>query len=863
MTRRPVTGSYRLQLRPSFGFDDASAVLPYLADLGVSHVYTSPFLAAADGSEHGYDVVDPTRVRDDLGGAVAFDRFVGTLAEHDLGLIVDVVPHHMSIVGPGNRWWWEVLTFGPRASTADWFDIDWHSDDERSRARVVLPILGDHYGRSLEDGTIRLARRDDGAFVVCAHDQELPVAPSSLTLLLREVGELLGHGRVVFLADALDVADPAGSFEALRLLAEVEAADPDVPVEIEKALIRVNGDADALDTIVDAQHYRLAKWTVAASELDYRRFFDINSLVALRSERDDVFAATHGLIIGWTKDGIVDGLRIDHVDGLRDPAAYLERLRSAVGPDVLIIVEKILSRDESLPAWPIQGTTGYDASAAIGAVLADGDGAERLRQAYVAWTGQPEQYREVSEVKRRLALRSSLASDLERLTSLLVGVCARRRRARDFTRVELREALRETIVHVPAYRSYVAVRGDEVERTLADLNFVDLAIARAREARQDLDGELFDLLRSVLLAELDLPEALDLALRTQQLTGPAVAKGDEDAAHYAWGPLLSANEVGSDPDQPSIALADFHASMGARAASWPEAMTSTATHDSKRSEDVRARLAVLSEMPAAWAASVERWWQRTASWRGPLVDRPIAWLIFETLLGAHPLPLDRASEYVRKAMREAKEHTSWTAPDLAYESAVEEFIAGVLADAHLTTEVAALAADIERAAHVNALAQVTLRLMLPGFPDTYQGTELWDDSLVDPDNRRPVDFDTRRRMLDEARSMDAAIAWSGERRSGLPKLIVLDRLLHLRAQRPRSFGRDAGYEPLDVGEDRAIAFVRGVDVAVVVPRLPRRGQGSAGVALPPGEWRNVFTERVLEPGADVLAEFPVAVLARS
>jgi (1->4)-alpha-D-glucan 1-alpha-D-glucosylmutase len=782
---------------------------------------------------------------------LAFDRFVATLAEHDLGLIVDVVPHHMSIVGPGNRWWWEVLTFGSQASTADWFDVDWHSDDERSRARVVLPILGDHYGRSLEDGTIRLARRDDGAFVVCAHDQELPVAPFSLTPLLREVGDLLGHGRLVFLADALAIADPAGSFEALRLLGEVEAADADVPAEIEKALVRTNGDADALDAIVDAQHYRLAKWTVAASELDYRRFFDINSLIALRSERDDVFAATHALVIGWARDGIVDGLRIDHVDGLRDPTAYLDRLRAAVGPDVLIFVEKILSRDESLPAWPVEGTTGYDAAAAIGAVLVDGDGAERLRESYVAFTGLPQRYREVSEVKRRLALRSSLASDLERLTSLLVQVCTRRRRARDFTRVELREALRETIVHAPAYRSYVTVRGDEVEWTLADMNYIDLAIARAREARQDLDGELFDLLRSVLLAELDLPEALDLALRAQQLTGSAVAKGDEDAAHYTWGPLLSANEVGSDPDQPSMSVADFHTWVEARAASWPEAMTSTATHDSKRSEDVRVRLAVLSETPEEWTASIERWWQHTAAWRGPLVDPAIGSIILQTLVGAHPLPLDRASEYVRKAMREAKEHTSWTAPDPRYESQVEDFVAGVLADPDLSAELTALSAEIEEAAQVNALTQVTLRLTLPGFPDTYQGTELWDDSLVDPDNRRPVDFDRRRRMLDHAREMDAASAWREERRSGLPKLLLIDKLLHLRAERPRSFGPGGVYEPLEVADDRAIAFVRGGDVAVVVPRLSLRGQSPARVALPRGEWR------------DLLSDFPVAVLERA
>ena len=697
MARRPVTASYRLQLRPSFTFDDAAEVAPYLADLGVSHVYTSPFLAAAAGSEHGYDVVDPTRVREDLGGAAGFDRFVTALQANGLGLIVDVVPHHMSIQGSENRWWWEVLTFGQRAPTAAWFDIDWHSDDERSWSRIVLPVLGDHYGRSLEDGTIRLARRDDGAFLVCAHDLELPVAPSSIARFLHDVAGALAHTRLAFLADVLRTADVAASREALALLSEVERDDPRVTAEIDKAMARVNGDADALDAIVDAQHYRLARWTIAAYELDYRRFFDVNSLIALRSEREDVFAATHALVVGWARDGIVDGLRIDHIDGLRDPAAYLSRLRDAVGPDVLLLVEKILTGQEALPDWPVQGTTGYEALATIGRVLVEADGAESLRSAYVEFAERPDRYAAVAEEKRRLVLRSVLASDVERLTSLLVQICAHRRQSRDFTRVELREALREVLTHAPAYRSYVAVGEDGVERTLNDLNYVDLAIARAREARADLDGDLFDLLRAILLGELGLPEAVELAVRAQQLSGSVVAKGDEDAAHYSWGPLLSANEVGSDPDRPAISPADFHAAMRRRVEHSPGGMVTTATHDTKRSEDVRARLAVLSEMPDRWIQSVQQWWAASAPWRDEEVDAAMAWFVFETLAGAFPLPLERASEYIRKAMREAKDHTSWVAPDDAYESAVEGFIALLTKDPELTAAMGELVADIDGA----------------------------------------------------------------------------------------------------------------------------------------------------------------------
>ncbi len=535
---------------------------------------------------------------------------------------------------------------------------------------------------------------------------------------------------------------------------------------------------------------------------------------------------------------------------------------------MLLLVEKILTGQEALPEWPVQGTTGYEALATIGRVLVDADGAESLRSAYVEFAERPDHYAAVAEEKRRLVLRSVLASDVERLTSLLVQICAHRRQSRDFTRVELREALREVLTHAPAYRSYVAVREDGVERTLNDLNYVDLAIARAREARADLDGDLFDLLRAILLGELGLPEAVELALRAQQLSGSVVAKGDEDAAHYSWGPLLSANEVGSDPDHPSISPADFHAAMRRRAEHSPGGMVTTATHDTKRSEDVRARLAVLSEVPDRWirvgAASGGRRRHRgvtrrsTRQWPGSSSRRSPARFLCPS--NAPPSTSARPCARRRTTRR-------WVAPDDAYEAAVEGFVALLTKDPELTAAMGELVADIDGAGRANSLTQVTLRLTLPGFPDTYQGTELWDDSLVDPDNRRAVDFGLRRRMLDRARQTSAADAWRTERDSGLPKLFLVDRLLHLRQRRADAFGPSGTYEPLDVSDEHAVAYLRGDVIAVVVPRLTRTLDEHARVALPAGEWRDVIGDGThvsdgSVPLSQLFAGFPVAVLER-
>jgi (1->4)-alpha-D-glucan 1-alpha-D-glucosylmutase len=880
---RPVRATYRLQLRPGFGFDEATAILGYLARLGVSHVYCSPYLASVPGSPHGYDVVDHRRIRDDLGGEPAFDRFVSGLADAGLGQVIDIVPHHMSITGTENRWWWDVLTFGRGSSHADWFDIDWDPPQDKLRSLILLPVLGDHYGRVLESGDLSVDQRTDGSFVVRYYDLAVPLAPHSVAQLLATVAERNDHARLRFLAHALAAADDpdasptwrvADVGEALAAIVELQLADQQVDRAVRIGVALVNADADELDGLLEHQHYRLARWTVGAYELDYRRFFDVDSLIALRTERDDVFEATHGLVLGWVRAGVVDGVRVDHVDGLRDPAGYLDRLRAGIGDTTYLVVEKILSEGEALRAWPVEGTTGYEFADLATGVLVEPEGADGLRAAYAGFTGDARTYREVSFAKRHLVLTSVLASDLERLTNLLTRICEGRRRYRDFTRVELRAALLEVLVHVPAYRSYVRLVDGEPVVSEADLDFVDLAVGRAREHRPDLDPELFDVIRAVLTLEFDGSAERELALRFQQLSGPVVAKGDEDSAHYTWVPLAARNDVGVDPDRLSVGPAELHAANARRQQDWPRSMLTTSTHDTKRSEDVRARLAVLAEVADEWVAAVVGWWDRSAGLRSPAgPDTRTAWLVFETLVGAHPLTAERAVAYVQKALREAKERTSWLQPDAAFEEAVEAYTAGLLADPVLSKELAAFAERITTAGRVNALSQVALRLLSPGVPDTYQGTELWDLSLVDPDNRRPVDYARRVELLDELGALPAARVWRERADDGLPKLLVVQRLLALRAERPIAFGERARYEPLAVGGPgarHAFGFVRAGEVAVVVPRFPLTLVGWAdevAVHLPAGRWADWLTAATVESDgsvslAELTSEFPIAVLVR-
>ncbi|MEY2420472.1 MAG: (1-_4)-alpha-D-glucan 1-alpha-D-glucosylmutase [Acidimicrobiaceae bacterium] len=825
---RNLVGTYRLQLRPGFGFRDAAAIVPYLRDLGVSHLYLSPSFEATNGSTHGYDIVDPNRLREELGGADAFNHLVDVAHGDGLGIVLDIVPHHMA-AAPENAWWWSVLELGRDSPYAFHFDIDWDPPERRLRGTILLPVLGDHYGRVLEAGELQLARDAQGALIARYFDHVAPLSPDTADELWAQAGRL--------------------------------------GCEVEVVLDEVNKDVDRLDAILERQHHRFARWQAAAHELDYRRFFDVDSLVALRAERPAVFDDTHRLIGALVSDGRIDGLRVDHVDGLRDPEGYLARLR-AIAPEAWITVEKILRPAETTPDnWAVDGTTGYDFLATVAGVLVDPVGVDRLVEAYGRLTGDDSTYAGTRLAARREALRDSLDADLERVVAALMRVCERNRRWRDFTRNELRDVVTEVCVHASAYRSYIR---PGVEPTNADRAFVARAIDGALDDRSDLDPDLLDLLRQLLLGEMVGDDESAVMARFQQLTGPVAAKGEEDTAFYRWVPLLCLNEVGTDPDESTLTVAQFHARCRALQRNWPVTMLTTSTHDTKRSEDARARLAVLSEISEDWIATVGGWFDANDGYRDRKLDAPDRrdeWFIYQTLVGAHPLPLERAWPVIEKSLRESKRRTSWTRTNDAYEAATRRFVESILTDDIFVADLDRLVAPIDEPGQINALAQVALRMLSPGVPDTYQGAELWDLSLVDPDNRRPVDYRERTEALAAIANLPAAALWTEHRAAGWPKLALLRACLVLRRRHPDGFGRAGSYDPLTVtGTDaeRVIAFARGGEAVAVVPRLPRVGPpDDAVIALPDGEWTNVLTgdrHSGEVPFGKLCDGFPLAVL---
>ncbi len=882
--------TYRVQLHAGFTFDDAAAVADYLAELGVSHLYGSPDLQAAPGSTHGYDVVDPTRVNVELGGRAGAERLHDALARHDLGRVVDVVPNHMATSLPENRWFWEVLEHGRSSRYAAHFDVDWDPPESSLRNRILLPLLGDHYGRVLEAGDLTL-HHDHADFTVRYADHVFPVAPRSLSDLLQRAGGEGGIDDVAFVGRSLarlplaSTTDPAARRERhrdvevlhrqlRRLIAEDARAGEAVDAEV----ARVNSDPDLLDALLENQNYRLAYWRAGAQDLDYRRFFDIDTLIGLRVEDPQVFADTHALILDRVRTGEVQGLRIDHPDGLRRPAQYLRRLRDAA-PDAWIVVEKILEHGEPLrPGWPVDGTTGYDFLNDVLGLFVDPAGRAPLDDLWAELTGEPPDHPAVVESAKREVLRDVLAADLNRLTEAFVRVCEGRRRYRDFSRHELSEALAETLVRFDVYRTYVDEDGgaDDDDRLR-----VGRAVGLARAGRDDLDPEVFDLLERILVGDPELhgPVETDLRMRFQQVSGPVMAKGVEDTAFYRSLRLAALCEVGGDPDRFGVDPADYHRRNVEAHERWPDAMLALSTHDTKRAEDTRARMALLSEIGDDWASTVRRWRKRNADLPGAdRVDAATEYLLYQTLVGAHPLSADRARAYLEKATKEAKVHTSWIDPDPDYDRALAELVDALAADDDFQHELAGVAERLVAPGRVTALAQKLLQLTAPGVPDVYQGTELWDLSLVDPDNRRPVDYDLRRRLLAELRAGGVAPAEVWARADeGMPKLWVVHRTLQVRAAHPDAFaGGDAGaYEELPVSGPaaaHAVVACRGGRVATVVPRLvlgldARGGWGDTTVDLPPGTWDDVLGGAEHGGGSvgvgDLLAAFPVALLVRS
>jgi (1->4)-alpha-D-glucan 1-alpha-D-glucosylmutase len=861
-------------MHAGFGFREAATLAEYLSELGVTHLYCSPYLQAAPGSTHGYDVVNPQRLNDELGGAPGHAEMVKALRTCGLGQVLDIVPNHMA-VDPTNPWWWDVLKNGPASRYSPVFDIDWVGPDPRFAFTVLVPVLGDHYGRVVDAGELTVARQG-GDFVVRYFDSEWPVSPRSIDDLLATAARAAGSGELAGLAEGFGDLPSARLTDELarrerhehevalaRALEELCREDPSVAAAVDAEVAAINHDPDRLDGLLRRQNYRLAYWRTASEDLDYRRFFNIESLIGVRVEDPEVFAETHRLILELVADATLDGLRVDHIDGLRDPTGYLASLEAASG-GVYTVVEKILEPGESLPAgWPVAGTSGYDFLNRVNNLFVASANEAAMTACYHELTGETAPYEEIVHGSKHQVMREELAAEVERLTALTATLCENYRRHRDHTRRELRDAIRELVAHFPVYRTYV--RPGTVP-TDAERKYVNQAVKDAVECRPDLDDELIHLLGRLALGELAGDLEWEFAQRLAQLTSPVMAKGVEDTAFYRYHRLVSLNEVGGDPGVFGRSAAAFHADTQEMATWWPESMLTLSTHDTKRSADVRARLNVLSEIPGPWALAATRWMAMTDRHRRDgWPDRNTIYLLLQTAVGAWPIDAERLVAFMTKATREAKVHTSWVDPVAAYDDALEQFTRAVISDRDFVDDLEGFLLDHDLVARGrrNSLAQTALLLTCPGSPDLYQGDELWNLSLVDPDNRRPVDYDRRRHLLGALEP--APPGAPGD--DGAAKLWLTHRLLAHRRARPGCYP-SGEYTPLPLAgarADDAVAFTRG-DLAVVVPRLGPGGWEGTTVELPGSNWTDVLTGSASPGGtvalAQLLAGFPVAVLAR-
>lgn len=966
---RPLA-TYRLQFNQAFTFDDAQGGIPYLAALGVSHVYASPYLRARAGSSHGYDITDHNTLNPEIGDTAQFNAFCDTLDHHGMGQILDFVPNHMGIGRDDNAWWLDVLEWGPESPYADHFDIDWQPAKPELRNKVLLPFLGDHYGKVLEAGELKLAFDDSaGAFSIWYYEHRFPVTPGEYTPILLQAVTLLRDDDTdevsqaeleLLLAGFRDLRRRLRSgrqrstrrTKAERLKSSLAALVQDKPrvrAAIDGAIAAFNGHPDLpasfekLHRLLQEQPYRLAFWRVASEEINYRRFFQINDLAGIRVEVPSVFDAVHRFILELIGAGRIHGLRIDHIDGLFDPHGYLNRLQDKIrhvwssangasGSDndktsnFFIVVEKILAPHERLREdWPIAGTTGYEFLNRMNGLFVHADGETALDRLYERLVGKKPSFEKVAYDAKKQAMDLELASELRVLANELNHLAETNWLTRDHTLVGLRQALREVVASFPVYRTYVARSGATAE----DRRDIDWALAHARRRSQRLDKSVFDFLHGVLTTDISRGrrsgynrlEVRRLAMKVQQYTGPVMAKGVEDTTFYRYNRLTSLNEVGGEPHHFGTTLAAFHHLAQNQARRWPQGMVCSATHDTKRGEDVRARLNVLSEIPEEWGQHVRRWITLNRRHKILIDDSPAPtvddeYLFYQTVIGAFPLEFtgdtlpdadamtvfrDRIVEYMLKAVREAKINSMWISFNEDYEDALKHFITGALDVGKpnpFVTDAQAFSDRIAPVGMLNGLAQTILKLTIPGVPDIYQGCELWDLNLVDPDNRRPVDFPARDRLLQRIKWMvertegHAAREFLTQWRDGAIKMFVVWRLLQLRQNQPDLF-QTGSHVPIDTDGDRSrhlCCFLRataGQALLVAVPRLaaglmdasnplPINGQtwDESSLILPDNiygqRWRNVFTDEVVEArtdadgtlrlsAADLFATVPFAV----
>jgi (1->4)-alpha-D-glucan 1-alpha-D-glucosylmutase len=925
--RRRPTSTYRLQLTPQFSFRDATALVPYLRDLGVTDVYISPPFDSIPGSTHGYDVVDHNKIREELGGADAYAELCDAIAAAGMGQLVDFVPNHMGI-GPANAWWVDVLENGPSSVYAPFFDVDWAPLKPELANKVLVPILGDQFGEVLERGELQLAR-DGGSFCVKYWDNVFPVTPRAVPRLighrLEQLTEELGAGDVNLqelqsIMTALDKLAPRDEVEpekiaerarekvvAKRRLAALFETSPRLAQFVDENVAIFNGtpgDArsfDRFEQLLDAQAYRLAHWRVAGESINYRRFFDINALAAIRMEDERVFEATHPLVFQLIRDGKVTGMRIDHPDGLYAPSDYFARLRNAI-PGLFVVVEKILEGQERMPvSWQVDGTTGYEFLNTVNGLFVDGKGLEPLTALYQRFTGLTQRFDDLVYEKKKALMRSAMASEVSMLAQRLSRLSESNRRTRDFTLNNLTAALTEFVARLPVYRTYIG-GSDRSSIEARDRMYIEKTIVKAKRGLRELNRSILDFLRAILLLENPTAESLEFVRKLQQVTGPVTAKSIEDTAFYIYNRLASLNEVGGDPQKFGITPQQFHQEMQLRLKDWPGSLNTTATHDTKRGEDVRLRIDALSEIPAEWAEKVDAWSKAAQPFvvvvddGDAMPDSNDVYLLLQTLVGTFPDDgkvtdeyRKRIEGYLEKATREAKVHTSWTNVDEEYENAIKKVANELLSSEAFVADLRPFVARVAAAARVSSLSQVALKIAAPGVPDVYQGCELWDLSLVDPDNRRPVDYALRKKMIGElgrrlGDGPDARLALAQEvsqpaaLADGRAKLLLIREALRFRRAHQALF-LDGDYVPLALeGEDAdhaiALARVHGDErFLCVAPRLVLQKMGRpwrARVMLPEKlrqPLTDVVTGRRLTPQngalplAELLAAFPVALLS--
>lgn len=945
------TATYRLQLNRTFTFRDAASIVPYLHALGISHVYVSPYLRARPGSLHGYDIIDHNALNPEIGTQEDYEHFIAELHRHGMGQILDIVPNHMGVMGSDNAWWLDVLENGEASDFAEFFDIDWNPIKGELQGKVLIPILGDQYGNDLESGQLRLVLdQERGEFSIFYHQHRFPVDPREYPRILdHDLGAIekkLGASNEGFL-ELRSVSTAFSHLPGRQGLTSEQRGERNREKEVQKRrlatlcvrsrdireFLNANVEAfngrpddprsfDLLHELIKAQAYRLAQWRAAADDINYRRFFDINDLAALRMENDDVFDATHRFILKLVAEKKVDGVRVDHPDGLYDPAKYLHQLCDKLAARVeegqkspYIVVEKILTGKERLrPDWPVDGTTGYEFANLVNGLFVAQNSADKMERIYRFFTGNSLDFVDLVYQCKKLILKVSLASELNVLANLLSHIALSNRHTCDFTLNSLRSALSEIISSFPVYRTYV--NGNEV--SAEDRRYVEQAVNAGRRRSNAPDLSIFDFVRHVLLVEVNGSEPdsykcaiLRFAMKFQQVTAAVMAKGLEDTAFYRYSRLISLNEVGGNPGKFGTSTDEFHRANQERATGWPHSMLTTSTHDSKRSEDVRARINVLSEIPSTWRRRVSRWrdWNRGKKINvedGVAPSRNDEYLLYQTLVGTWPAKnvndqewaayRDRIERYMLKAAREAKERTRWSNQDSEYERGLSAFVRSVLdrsAGNPFVEDFAQFHRRIDRIGVVNSLSQSLLKLTCPGVPDIYQGSEFFEYTLVDPDNRRPVDYDRRHKVLKdlctESRRDGPSVDFDPVDFELKPYLTW--KTLVTRKQAAPLF-ECGSYVPLGVMGDKSehiVAFARehdGRSVIVAVPRLCATllGEefeavsdevvwGDTRIEIPNPSaacFHNVFTgecspievhpEHSCLPVATIMRHFPVALL---